>query len=721
MLVAVCVAAAYYVGVRVGLALTFPPATTSVLWPPNALLTAALLLVPVRSWWLCLAAALPVHVISEIGAGFSPLLVALLFLTNCSEALIAAGGLRLASRRAGRFDNLQDVALFIAIAGLLAPVVSSCFDAAIVTALRQEPYWKVWITRVYGNTLTELSVVPASVLAIDAFRRRQEWPNVRRVAEASVLGLGLVAVAAAVFDALHVTIALPGIPQTPTVFLLPFFLWAAVRFGVGGVSFALLASALVTSVSATTGGRPFGALPPLESLSAVQVYLSVIGAFSMCLAGLVEERRQAAATLTNQLRFEALLALISASFVRPPQQSLSSATSPYDDCLSRIGDHLAADRVVLLTAGPNAPISERLRHWRRQTSLPELAGRLSTHLPWAQSRLASGGTVVFESLGALPDDAVVDRQSFTGLGIAAAVMMPFIARDRLHGALLVASSNRRTWRDTEIEHIRLLAEVIANAGAREQAAFEIQRLRHELAQVARLVTMGELTSSLAHELNQPLTGILSNAQAATHHLEEDEPSLPELRVIVADIIDDNRRARDVISRMRDMLTRRAATPEPVDMNAVARDVAVLVTSETIIRNVSITLAFTSQPAYVTGVRIELQQALLNVLTNAMEAVADQAIANRLIDVRLEVSERHDATERGDVFVFVGHPAAGPGPDVVDTHVFERFFADQPPDSGMSLAVARSIIENHGGTIAADHVGSGDSVVTITLPLMGRTL
>src|SRR5262245_1369065 len=93
---ALVVAVAYFVGVQIGLALTFPPATTSLLWPPNAILTAALLLLPVRQWWICLA-ALPVHVIPELAAGLSLPLVSLLFLTNCSEAVIAASIVRAVS------------------------------------------------------------------------------------------------------------------------------------------------------------------------------------------------------------------------------------------------------------------------------------------------------------------------------------------------------------------------------------------------------------------------------------------------------------------------------------------------------------------------------------------------------------------------------------------------------------------------------------------------
>ena len=101
---ALIVAAGYYLGAQVGLWLTFHPATTSVLWPPNAILTAALLMTPPRVWWVCLAAALPAHILLELGAGFSANLSALLFITNCSEALLAAIAVRALSDAPGRFD-----------------------------------------------------------------------------------------------------------------------------------------------------------------------------------------------------------------------------------------------------------------------------------------------------------------------------------------------------------------------------------------------------------------------------------------------------------------------------------------------------------------------------------------------------------------------------------------------------------------------------------------
>ena len=706
-LVAVSVAIAYYVGAQVGLALTFPPATTSVLWPPNAILTSALLLVPVRQWWVCLAAAFPVHVALEVGAGFSPALVVLLFLTNCSEAAIAAGALRLISPTAVRFDTFRRVALFIAAAGFAAPIVSSCFDAAVVSTLRGEPYWTVWRTRVFANTLTEICVVPAVILGGAALSARR-WPTRRRLFEATTLFVALIFVATGVFGDLGFSEIAPGIPRTPTVLLLPLLFWAAVRFGVGGVSGALLLTALVASVSATGGHRPFAMMTPLESLMAVQLYLSVMSVPLMCLAGLLAERRQAAAALSERLRFEGLLAQISASFVYPAPRSLQSL---YDQCLARVGQYLQAD-AVCMDAGRTDRSHERFRQWRRTDHGLQPLSRLPFYLHWVQARLDAGQTVAFASLDELPHEARSDRNTFEALDLQSAVIVPFATRASCNGALIVANQSSRAWREIDVNQVRLIAELLSNAWMRDETEVELQRARRELAHVARSVSMGELMSSLAHELNQPLTGILSNAQTACRLLDDDTGS-GELRAIVGDIIDDNRRATEVIKRMREMLARSSTPAETLDINGIVRDVAVLVSSETIIRNVSVTLRLTPEPACVVGARVELQQAVLNVLSCAMDAVADRDVDLRLVDVSVE----HDAIgmEARHHGVRVVVRDAGIALSARNHLRLVEPLAEIAEDGGIALAVARAIVENHGGKITAENDPTGGAVVTISLP------
>ena len=697
--VALAVAGAYYAGVQVGLALTFPPVTTSVLWPPNAILTATLLLVPVRYWWVCLGAALPVHTALELRAGLPPPLVASYFLTNCSEALIAAGGLRLLSDAPTRFDTFRRVALFIGVSAFAAPVLSSFADAGVANAFTGQPYWTVWRTRTFSNVLTELSVVPL-VLTVAQYAHR---PPARRVGEMAFLTAGLVTAAVWVFGDSTIIATVPGIPSTPSVLLLPFFFWTAVRFGVGGVSGALLTTAFVASYETKTGHRPFAGLSPIDSLIAVQFYLSTIAMPLMCVAGLLDERRRSAADLAGRLRFENLVSTITAAFVRP--RGTVSAT--FDECLARMGEFLKADYVCLLQ-GNCATMFDTCNTWRRPNANVLAGLTCSEAFPWAVGRVLVGDTLVCEGVDCLPPNAEADRRTFQTAGIDSAVLMPLVSEGEVNGALSIVTLSPRDWSADDLAHLKLVAEVLANACARRRAELELQRSRQELAHVTRLSHMGELTASLAHQLNQPLAGILNNAQAARRTIDNGRASLTEIQDIVDDIIADDHRAASVIRRVQEMVTRTESPPTRVDANLLVDDVARLVASDAILRNVSVSFDLSPEPLTVVGNRIDLEQVLLNVLTNAVDAVTTSPPGGRAVSVRT-TRER-----TGDVRIEVSD--RGVGLPVNSEHrIFEPFFTMKPSGMGMGLAVARSLVEHNGGSIRAANRTGGGAVVTISLP------
>ena len=703
----------YYVGVEVGMALRFPPATTSVLWPPNAILTAALLLTSPRRWWVCLAGALPVHFLFQSALGWPAPLVGALFLTNCSEALIAAGFIRAFSDAPLRFDTLRRVVVFVMGAGLMAPLLSSFADAAVVQAFQGESFWTVWRTRLFANALTELSVVPLLVLVVTRGKSYLGELSREKILEGALLSFALIVVAVVTFASGTVNLDLPGVPSTPTVFLLPLFLWAALRFGAGGMSAALLVAALTASFAARMGNRPFDVLvDPAESLLALQLYLIVMAIPLFAVAALLYERRRALDELAQRLRFEALLSELSQSFVRSPSERIGGA---FDACLRRAGEFFGADRVAVMQLTPG----NRLHVDRQWTA--EGVARLSDSyscdmFPWVVDRLLAGQEVICESIAHLPEEARQDRASFVELNLRAALVIPLVTSGVVQGVMsmhMVRSA--RTWPQGIVAQIRMVAEVLANAlgrtrtddalrssesmktailsslsslvavldkdgviiavnekwlelarrntasfaavdvgvsyvdvcrrsavngdraaaetlagvesvlngrvssfsfeyhcssdegecgpeglwyamtvtplrrregGAvvshvdvtkRKRAELEAQRARQDLAHFSRVSTMGELTASLAHQLNQPLTAILSNAQAARRILDHDASNLAELRDIVLDIIDDDRRAGEIIQRTRDMLTKSSSDPVVTDANALIRDVAVLMT------------------------------------------------------------------------------------------------------------------------------------------------
>ena len=219
MAAALLVCVGYYVGANIGFILRLPPSTPSIMWPPNALLTATLLLTPPRQWWLYLLAAFPAHLVAVLWVVQPSSLVLVLFITNCSEAFLAAVGMRWLSDMPVRFDTLRRVVVFIVVAVFLAPLLSSFADAAAVTTLRDESYWLVWRTRLFSNVLTALTLVPALVMVITAgpawLRSVSRW----RHTEAVLLVGALCTVGLVVFARpIKGLDAIPDAPRTLLVF-----------------------------------------------------------------------------------------------------------------------------------------------------------------------------------------------------------------------------------------------------------------------------------------------------------------------------------------------------------------------------------------------------------------------------------------------------------------------------------------------------------------------
>jgi signal transduction histidine kinase len=240
-----------------------------------------------------------------------------------------------------------------------------------------------------------------------------------------------------------------------------------------------------------------------------------------------------------------------------------------------------------------------------------------------------------------------------------------------------------------------------------RAEHEAQRTHLQLAHVSRVSMMGEMTASLAHQLNQPLAAIMTNAQAARRILDAPEPDFGEVRDILRDIVNDDRRASDVIKRLRDLLRKGQVEMTTINLTAVIRDVADLVSSETIIRNVTLVLQFDREPVFVRGDRVQLQQVMLNLVQNAMEAMSELEDRRRIVTVRCQVRD-------GQVGVSVQD--SGPGLKVgAEDMIFEPFYTTKPGGMGMGLSIVRSIVEAHGGSIHATSDGVGGAILEFVLP------
>ena len=250
-----------------------------------------------------------------------------------------------------------------------------------------------------------------------------------------------------------------------------------------------------------------------------------------------------------------------------------------------------------------------------------------------------------------------------------------------------------------------------NVTNQRKAELEAQRLRQEIAHVSRVTVMGELTAALAHEINQPLTAILSNSQAAQRLLAATPPDLAEIRDILADIVADNQRAGEIIRRLRIFLTKGVFQPQPLSLNTLIQEVVHLIRSDAVIREVTIALELAPDLPPVLGDRIQLQQVLLNLIINAMDALKSNAVPERKMVVR------SSQPEPGKVQVSVQDSGVGL-PAGQGERIFEPFFTTKPEGMGMGLSICRAIVQAHRGQIVARNNLDRGSTFQFILPLAG---
>jgi PAS domain S-box-containing protein len=240
----------------------------------------------------------------------------------------------------------------------------------------------------------------------------------------------------------------------------------------------------------------------------------------------------------------------------------------------------------------------------------------------------------------------------------------------------------------------------------QRSRLEAERLRRDLTHVARVSAMGEMTAALAHELNQPLTAILSNAHAGERYMAQAAPPLDEIREILQDVVGDARRAGEVIQRLRGLLRKEGARFLPLDVNQVIREIAALVHTDTILRNVVINLDLEPELPPIRGDGVQLQQVLLNLVLNGMEAMSLNGEGRQIV---LQ-------TRQGDGAVRISVRDQGPGiPADTLPRVFETFYTTKPSGMGVGLAISRSIVEAHGGKIWAENNPDRGATVSFTLP------
>jgi PAS domain S-box-containing protein len=640
--------AAFYIAYH--FAMSFSQAMPSPFWFPDSVLLCALLRSKPRYWWIFLLGVLPIRLWSTVARDVPLWVLSASYLLDSGKGLVAALALRRFLIHPLRLESIRDFIVFVLIAVLLVPAAFA-FGGATMRAALDTDYWTTWKQWFMGDALAQLIVTPAILcLLMNGSRNLRALSPLRRIEAAASIG-GLVVTG---YMASHMGVSSTLLAEPRFYAPILFLFWTAIRFGLFGGSVAVMIYAALFVEAAVEGRGPFAGQSPADLAAALQNYL-----LPRCLALYL-----VALSVEQARRAESLFRESDARF------RMVANSAP----------------VMIWMSRPDMLCDFFNDTWLAFTGRP-LEAELGNG--WAE--------------GVHPQDIAhcldVYRTAFDA-------RQPFEMEYRLR-----RRDGKYRWiLDLGIPRYAVNGDFVGYIGSavditdRKRA----EELSGTLAHLQRVSVMGELSAAISHEIRQPLNAILMNTAAVGRMLESGEQRLPELRDVVFEIREDILRANEVINRTQALARKQETLKAAVDINATILDVLHLLAGEAAQRFILFRTQLDHDLPPVFGNQTQLQQVLLNVIVNGMDAMKDARPAARELVLRSALRE-HDTIE-----IVVTDRGSGVAPELLP-QLFEPFFTTKENGLGLGLAVSRTIIEAHRGRIWAENNPDAGLSVHFTLP------
>lgn len=646
----------YYVATQVAWLLCFPDSKVSLIFPPHAVLVCTLLLVPTRHWWAYALGAAAAHYLATQQAGWPPLYALHCEAFDATQNLLTAAGIRFLVKSPLDRLTLREAVIFVLVAVVALPFGTALWGAAFTISNGFGiDYWVEWRNLGVSNGVTMIVLAPAILLGAKALQTRRGGASVARVFESGILALAVFAAAYFAFD-----LAPAGPETSPALIYLPvpLLIWAVLRFGLGGVSTAMLAIAIMAIWGTMQGRGPFLTQAPAANALALQLFFLMLATPLMLLAVAIGEERRAREAL-------------------------------------RVSD----ERISLAAA------SAQLAVWDWDIESDQV---------WVtdEGRKFFGFTpdeyIDYATLGGRvhPEDRAARLAAFEH---ALASGMPYDTEYRLvqrDGSTRWIAGRGRRQASVDGARPRVLG-VSLDVTRQKHDAAEVQAQREGLAHLSRIAMVSAMSTSLAHELRQPLGSILSNAQAGQRFLAKDPPDLAELRDVLVEIVADDRRANGIIERVQTMLRRGELVLQPVSVNECLDELLRLTRGDLAARGIAVSNLVAADLPLARTDWVQLQQVLLNLIVNASDAMKSNPPDDRVLTLTASVAA-------GELRLGVLDCGVGL-PDDVES-LFQPFHTTKAHGLGIGLSISRSLVTAHGGRLWGEHREARGAAFYIALPL-----
>jgi len=654
------VATAYYLGAEAAFLVgTLSDKIFAPFWPPNVVLFCALLITDPRRWWLLILATLPAHAAAELRIGMPILQLFVAFATNCSVALINALAVRHLLVEPPWFGSIRKATTYIIVTAFLSPSLCALGGAfvQILGGGSFEQYGVYWARWYASNALGSLTLAPIAMICLEGVKSQLAAPAFRHLEAALGVAI-LVVVSAFAFEDLPAVATgyVPSLLYLP----LPIIIWAAVRFGAKGASGAVLVVSVVLIWRTLNSPSLFNVGTPEANVFAMQLFLIGLSTPILLLGAAIEEARRAETTIREREERISFAAATSGVGLWQYEFATSSLWVT-ESCRALLG--LPAETVLdlnalLSRAHPNdyQTVNAALKSAVRRATALEIEFRVQIGAEGDHRWLSARAQPVFDKDGT--------PTAMTG--------------------------------------------VFSDVSSRKATEAEADLQRQEIAHLMRVSTLGELSGGLAHELTQPLTAILSNAQAGKILLDQGHKRVADFGEIFDDIIAEDVRAGAVIHRLRGLLRKDEAKDEAVDMVGLVLSTQALMHSELVTRGICVSNDFGSNIPAVRGDAVQLQQILLNIFMNAMDAMENAAPERRTIFVAV------DRSKDGGIELRVADCGVGLPPSR-EKMVFEPFFTTKKHGLGLGLSICASLAKRHGGTLSLQNNVSAGATAILRFP------